>query len=65
MTTEERLEYCLKNLQLKADKLLQQNGFCQDHKFEIQAKIYYDQWQLLNRTIQEIRLTVIEKLIDP
>lgn len=65
MTTEERLEYCLKNLQLRADKLQQQNGFCQNHRFEVQAKIYYDQWMLLNQAIQEIRLTCIDKLINP
>jgi hypothetical protein len=64
MTQIEKLSKVLESIEKDAIKLFDESSFARKHNFTIEAQILHDKYQLLDKVVRDIRLKVIEQLIE-
>lgn len=65
MNQIEKLKKVLEDIEKEAMTLFEESSFARKHNFTIEAQILYDKYQLLDRVQRDIKLKVVEELIDP
>lgn len=63
MTQIEKLKKVIKNEEKENERLFDKVMFCQDHKFEIEAKVLQKVYDAKRKLLQTIRMYVIEEVL--
>jgi len=64
MTQIKKLEKVIGEWDDKSNRLKQESSFARKHNFSVEATILYDKAQIIEEICREIRLKVIEQLIN-
>jgi hypothetical protein len=64
MTKKDKLQKVIEQWERKAQSLADESSFARKHNFTIEAQVLYDKKQLLEDICRDIRLKVIEELLQ-
>jgi len=64
MTKLEKLEKVLKEQEDKNEKTFDKASWCREHKFQIQADVLMKEYDAIRQIHREIRMKVIEEILD-
>lgn len=64
MTKIKKLEILVGQWEKKIEEIRLESQFARKHKFDIQAQILYDKVVALEEFVRDVRMKVIEEMID-